>query len=184
MDKRKKHFAKLRAEEIRRKPPTKAQKRNQMSTYLRNMAGYKYTQLKNKKVVEGSGKKTESSRKETISKKRASEELDEESVKRQKQEDDAGKAELQLCLEIVPIDGEAINVESLSTKYSIIDWKTHILAKDKMYYQIIRVDGSEKYYKIFIVILDDFDRHDVLDLYRLVKERFETTSPEGYDRLL
>ncbi|GJT82573.1 hypothetical protein Tco_1056915 [Tanacetum coccineum] len=28
MDKRKKHFAKLRAEEIRRKPPTKAQKRN------------------------------------------------------------------------------------------------------------------------------------------------------------
>nr|GEX41981.1 retrovirus-related Pol polyprotein from transposon TNT 1-94 [Tanacetum cinerariifolium] len=30
MDKRKKHFAKLRAEEIRRKPPTKAQKRNQM----------------------------------------------------------------------------------------------------------------------------------------------------------
>ncbi|GJY53583.1 hypothetical protein Tco_0445247 [Tanacetum coccineum] len=30
MDKRKKHFAKPRAEEIRRKPPTKAQKRNQM----------------------------------------------------------------------------------------------------------------------------------------------------------
>ncbi|GJY49401.1 hypothetical protein Tco_0439357 [Tanacetum coccineum] len=30
MDKRKKHFAKLRAEEIRRKPPTKAQKRNQI----------------------------------------------------------------------------------------------------------------------------------------------------------
>ncbi|GKA79514.1 hypothetical protein Tco_0786110 [Tanacetum coccineum] len=30
MDKRKKHFANLRAEEIRRKPPTKAQKRNKM----------------------------------------------------------------------------------------------------------------------------------------------------------
>ncbi|GKC55224.1 hypothetical protein Tco_1077969, partial [Tanacetum coccineum] len=43
MNKRKKHFAKLRAEKIRRKPPTKAQKRNQMSTYLRNMAGYKHT---------------------------------------------------------------------------------------------------------------------------------------------
>ncbi|GJZ43024.1 hypothetical protein Tco_0590279 [Tanacetum coccineum] len=37
MNRRKKHFAKLRAEEIRRKPPTKAQKRNQMSTYLKNM---------------------------------------------------------------------------------------------------------------------------------------------------
>ncbi|GJU75471.1 retrotransposon protein, putative, unclassified [Tanacetum coccineum] len=38
MDKRKKHFARLRAEEQRRKPPTKAQKKSQMSTYLKHMA--------------------------------------------------------------------------------------------------------------------------------------------------
>ncbi|GJX20425.1 hypothetical protein Tco_0223102 [Tanacetum coccineum] len=109
-------------------------------------------------VVEGSGKKTKSSRKETVSKKRAVEELDEESVKRQKLEDDAEKAEVQLCLEIVPRDDEAINVESLSTKYPIFDWKIHILTEDKI--------------------------QDVLDLYRLIKERFETTSLKGYDRLL
>ncbi|GJU09979.1 hypothetical protein Tco_1132375 [Tanacetum coccineum] len=48
MNKRKKHFARLRAEEQRRKPPTKAQKRNTMSTYLKNMAGYKHNQLKTK----------------------------------------------------------------------------------------------------------------------------------------
>ncbi|GJU10360.1 hypothetical protein Tco_1132756 [Tanacetum coccineum] len=53
-----------------------------------------------------------------------------------------------------------------------------------MYYEIIRADGSTKFYKIFTTMLDDFDRQDVLDLYRLVKERFEITSPEGYDRLL
>ncbi|GJV34808.1 hypothetical protein Tco_1407285 [Tanacetum coccineum] len=47
-----KHFAKLKAEEIRRKPPTKAQKRNQMSTYLKNMAGYKHSQLKSKSYDE------------------------------------------------------------------------------------------------------------------------------------
>ncbi|GJR83321.1 hypothetical protein Tco_0154106 [Tanacetum coccineum] len=52
MNKRKKHFAKLRAEEIRRKPPTKAQKRNKMSTYLKNMAGYKHSQLKSKSYDE------------------------------------------------------------------------------------------------------------------------------------
>ncbi|GJX60981.1 hypothetical protein Tco_0293881 [Tanacetum coccineum] len=52
MDKRKKHFAKLRAEEQRRKPSTKTQKRNIMSTYLKNMAGYKQTQLKNKSFEE------------------------------------------------------------------------------------------------------------------------------------
>ncbi|GJU47649.1 copia protein [Tanacetum coccineum] len=161
-----KHFAKLRAKKIKRKPPTKAQKRNRMSTYIRNTTGYKDTQLKNKsfeeiqmlfdkemkrvnsfvpmdsEVVEGSGKKTKSSGKETVSKKGAGEELDEESVKWQKLEDDTEKAELQLCLEIVPRDDEAVNVESLSTK------------------------------------------QDVLDLYRLVKERFKIASPEGYDRLL
>nr|GEW27745.1 hypothetical protein [Tanacetum cinerariifolium] len=48
MDKRKKHFARLRAEKIKSKPPAKAQKRNQMCSYLKNMANYKHNQLKNK----------------------------------------------------------------------------------------------------------------------------------------
>ncbi|GJR61469.1 hypothetical protein Tco_1503631 [Tanacetum coccineum] len=52
MNKRKKHFAMLRAEEKRRKPPTKAQKRNLMSTYLKNMGGYKHNQLKSKSYKE------------------------------------------------------------------------------------------------------------------------------------
>ncbi|GKC42915.1 hypothetical protein Tco_1060637, partial [Tanacetum coccineum] len=52
MDKRKKHFARLKAEKQRRKPPTKAQKRSQMSTYLKNMAGYKQNQLKSKNYDE------------------------------------------------------------------------------------------------------------------------------------
>ncbi|GJR63915.1 hypothetical protein Tco_0009980 [Tanacetum coccineum] len=129
-------------------------------------------------VVKGSKSQTEGS------KKRTRKELDEESVRREKLEDDAKKAELKACLEIVPNDDCAVNVESLATKYPIVDWKTHILAEDKMYYQIIRADGSAKFYKIFSAMLDDFDRQDVLDLYRLVKERFETTSPEGYDRWL
>ncbi|GKA98789.1 hypothetical protein Tco_0826726, partial [Tanacetum coccineum] len=50
--------------------------------------------------------------------------------------------------------------------------------------EIVLAYGSAKFYKIFSAMLDDFDRQDVLDLYRLVKERFETTSPKGYDRLL
>ncbi|GKD58205.1 hypothetical protein Tco_1295714 [Tanacetum coccineum] len=48
LEARKKHFAAMRAQEMRNKPPTKAQKRNTMSTYLKNMAGYKLNQLKNK----------------------------------------------------------------------------------------------------------------------------------------
>ncbi|GJZ97315.1 putative ribonuclease H-like domain-containing protein [Tanacetum coccineum] len=78
----------------------------------------------------------------------------------------------------------AIDVESLATKYPIVDWKTHVLTENMMYYQIIRADGSSKNYKIFSEMLDDFDRQDVMDLHRLVQERYDTTSPEGYDLLL
>ncbi|GJS69062.1 hypothetical protein Tco_0701903, partial [Tanacetum coccineum] len=41
LEKRKKHFAALRAQEKRNNPPTKAQKKSTMSTYLKHMAGYK-----------------------------------------------------------------------------------------------------------------------------------------------
>ncbi|GJU63781.1 putative reverse transcriptase domain-containing protein [Tanacetum coccineum] len=43
---KKEHFARLRAEEQRRKLLTKDQKRNQMSNYLKNMAGYTLQQLR------------------------------------------------------------------------------------------------------------------------------------------
>ncbi|GJS38397.1 hypothetical protein Tco_0563440 [Tanacetum coccineum] len=48
LEARKKHFVAMRAKEKRNKPPTKAQKRNTTSTYLKNMAGYKNNQLKKK----------------------------------------------------------------------------------------------------------------------------------------
>ncbi|GJW25631.1 hypothetical protein Tco_0039442 [Tanacetum coccineum] len=52
MEKRRKHFAALRAQEKRNSPPTKAQKRAQMSTYLKHMGGYTYKQLKGKSFDE------------------------------------------------------------------------------------------------------------------------------------
>nr|GEX08250.1 putative ribonuclease H-like domain-containing protein [Tanacetum cinerariifolium] len=52
MDKRKKHFAKLKVEEKRRKPLTTAQKRNQMCVYQKNMIGFTHNQLKNKSFKE------------------------------------------------------------------------------------------------------------------------------------
>ncbi|GJY37202.1 hypothetical protein Tco_0422580 [Tanacetum coccineum] len=123
------------------------------------------------------------SRKKSLARKRARETLSEESAKKQKLEDDTEKEELQVYLNIVP-EEESLNIESLATKYPIVDWETQILANDKYYYQIKRADGSVKHYKIFSAMLYDFDRQDVLELYRLVKERFQTASPEGYDLLL
>nr|GEW15340.1 transposon Ty3-G Gag-Pol polyprotein [Tanacetum cinerariifolium] len=48
LEKRRKFFAAKRAEEKRNKPPTKAQQRNLMCTYLKNMDGWKTRALKNK----------------------------------------------------------------------------------------------------------------------------------------
>ncbi|GJT01833.1 hypothetical protein Tco_0823002 [Tanacetum coccineum] len=87
-------------------------------------------------------------------------------------------------MNVVLKDDVAIGVESLATKYPIVDWKTYILNENMMYYQIIKADGSSKNYKIFSEMLEDFDRQDVMDLHKLVQERYETTSPEGYDLLL
>ncbi|GJW93307.1 ribonuclease H-like domain-containing protein [Tanacetum coccineum] len=95
------------------------------------------------------GKKDDSSSKANIKyKKNQRVEHDEESVKKQKLQDDAEKEELRA-----------------------FDWKTHMLTENIMYYQIIRADGSSKNYKIFSEMLDDFDRQDVMDLHRLVEER-------------
>ncbi|GJY29842.1 hypothetical protein Tco_0405609 [Tanacetum coccineum] len=180
-----------------------------MITYLKNMGSFTYNQLKHKsleeiqklygrekkwindfvpmdsEVVKDSGKKDDSIQKQAeSSKKRSRAEHDEESVKKQKLEDDTEIEELRACLDIVLGDDIAINVESLATKYPIVDWKTQILTENMMYYQIIIANGNSKNYKIFIKMCDDFDRHYVLDLYRLIKQRYVTISPEGYDRLL
>ncbi|GJX16826.1 hypothetical protein Tco_0217658 [Tanacetum coccineum] len=112
------------------------------------------------------------------------EDTDEDNAKKQKLENDAEKKELNDSMDVVPRDDIAIDVESLATKYPIVDCNTHVLTENMMYYQIIRADGSSKNYKIFSEMLDEFDRQDVLDLHKLVQERYDTTSPEGYDLLL
>nr|GEW71602.1 hypothetical protein [Tanacetum cinerariifolium] len=96
----------------------------------------------------------------------------------------SNKEELRASMDIIPRDAIAISIESLATKYLIVDWKTHILIENMMYYQIIIADGSSKNYKIFSEMLDYFDRQDVIDLHRLVQERYDITSLEGYDLLL
>ncbi|GKB12151.1 hypothetical protein Tco_0846074 [Tanacetum coccineum] len=48
LEKRQKHFAAKRAEEKRNMPPTRAQQRSIMCTYLKNMAGWKPKDLKSK----------------------------------------------------------------------------------------------------------------------------------------
>ncbi|GJR17988.1 hypothetical protein Tco_0966515 [Tanacetum coccineum] len=208
MDKRKKHFAKLRTEQIRRKSPTKAQKRNQMCTYLKNIANYKHSQLKNKsfeeiqmlfdntmkwvdsfvpidsKVVEGSKSQAEGS------KKRTKVEIESDNSKKQKIDENVeaevdDEAEMKKYMEIVPGDEVAINVIPLATKSPIIvDWK--IIKEGKMgYFQIIRAVGSSRRYSLMIRMLQNIDREDLETLWKLVKAKHGNTRPEeAYERVL
>ncbi|GJX34591.1 hypothetical protein Tco_0246148 [Tanacetum coccineum] len=122
LEKRKKHFAVLRAQEKRNRPLTKAQKRNTMSTYLKNMAGYKHNQLKRKKLVKGSKTKAEGSSK------RSGEELESDNSKKQrtdehveaKGDDDQEDAEMKKHMEIVQ-DDELMEVQKVSAAYTKVD---------------------------------------------------------------
>ncbi|GJV83285.1 hypothetical protein Tco_1523183 [Tanacetum coccineum] len=169
MNRRKKHFVKLRAKEIRRKPPTKAQNRNQMSTYLKNMAGYKHSQLKrknydeiqklfdkemkrvntfvdmNSEVVKDSKTRTEESSK------RAGDEVESDMSKKQKIDehvevikDDQEEAEMKRHIEIVKDDKVTIDAIPLATKPLVIV-EYHIDKDGRMaYFKLIRADGSSK----------------------------------------
>ncbi|GJX54271.1 hypothetical protein Tco_0282640 [Tanacetum coccineum] len=55
------------------------------------------------------------------SKKRSREDSDEDNAKKQKLEDDAEKKDLRDSIDVVPMDDIAIDVESLATKYPIVD---------------------------------------------------------------
>ncbi|GJR41361.1 hypothetical protein Tco_1217045 [Tanacetum coccineum] len=130
------------------------------------------TQEEKKEVVKEHGAK----RKKSIPRK--------STRKRQKMEEDTEKEDLKEFLDIIPREEVPIEVESISTKFPIVDWKDYVLTETYMYYQVFRGDGSSKNYKIFTEMLEDFNRHDVEALYMLVKERYRDSRPEGYDLML
>ncbi|GJY10402.1 hypothetical protein Tco_0378587 [Tanacetum coccineum] len=159
LDARKKKFAAIRAKEKRNKPPTKAQKRSTMSTYLKSMAGYKHNQLKNKsfddiqKLFDKAMKRV-----------KIFVDIDTKLVegREKKLEEDKESEELQRLIEVVSNKEEvAIDAIPLATKPpSIVDYKIHKEGK-KTYYQIIRADGSLKIYLVFSHMLKIFDKEDL-----------------------
>ncbi|GJZ16765.1 hypothetical protein Tco_0552888 [Tanacetum coccineum] len=181
LEERRKHFAAKKAKEKRNKPPTRAQQRSIMCTYLKNMEGWKPKDLKNKSFANIQVIL------DKAMKRRAGEELEQESSKKQKVEEDKESEELKRCLEIVSDDGDdvAIDATPLSIKSpTIVDYKIYQEGK-KSYFQIIKVDGKSHMYLTFGKILKNFDREDLEVLWSIVKARFKKTEPVNYmDNLL
>ncbi|GJX63978.1 hypothetical protein Tco_0298321 [Tanacetum coccineum] len=97
LEKRRKHFAAKRAEERRNRPPTKAQQRSIMCTYLKNMARWKPKDLKNESFANVSRAKG-TIRNGTIAQesslKRAGDELEQDKSKKQKLDEKKSYADL------------------------------------------------------------------------------------------
>ncbi|GJZ76360.1 hypothetical protein Tco_0641032 [Tanacetum coccineum] len=173
LEKRRKHFAAKRGEEKRNKPPTQAQQRKITCTYLKNIEGKKLKDLKKKsfdsiqKMLDRAFKRVNTFvdfRTDLMegSSKRAGEELEQESTKKQKVDEDKDTVELQSLMEVIPDEEKAaaIDVVPLAIKSpSIVGWKIHKEGK-KSYYQIMRADGKSQMYRIFIHMLKSFSRED------------------------
>ncbi|GKC83118.1 hypothetical protein Tco_1138835 [Tanacetum coccineum] len=143
LEQRRKHFAAKRAEEKRNKPPTQAQQRKIMCTYLKNMEGKKPKDLKNKsfdsiqKMFDRAFKRVNTFvdfRTDLVegSSKRAGDELEQEVTKKQKVDDvqetakvddDQETAKIKELMKIVSDEEEvAIDAIPLATKPpSIVD---------------------------------------------------------------
>nr|GEU61456.1 hypothetical protein [Tanacetum cinerariifolium] len=173
--KRRKHFATKETKENRNKPPTQAQQRKIMCTYLKNMEGKKLKDLKNKSF-------------DSIHKMfdKAFNRLTQESAKKQKVDDDKEIAELKQLMKII-LDEEEVAIDAIPLAVKsprIVDWKIYKEGK-KSYYQILRADGKSKMYMFFSQMLQSFDREDLKDLYKLEKARYGSTRPvENMDYLL
>ncbi|GJS48617.1 hypothetical protein Tco_0598738 [Tanacetum coccineum] len=116
------------------------------------------------------------------------EELDQESSKRQKtnesselaeeprdkEADELSQEELQQMMIIVPEQG--MNVEALQTKYPIIDWEIYTEGTRK-YWKIIKVGNHTEVHQFFDDMLKAFDMDDLVMLWSLVKEKFNSTEP-------
>ncbi|GKA16597.1 putative ribonuclease H-like domain-containing protein [Tanacetum coccineum] len=162
---RKKFFAQQRAEAKRNKPMNPAQQKDYMSNYIKNQeGGYSIRQLKSlsfqqvKEIFETTMRRVQSfvpmgSELEVQRLKKAGQEVLEEPVKRQKIREASGSGEEQSAEKEVYFEDT------------------------RRYWRIIRVGNHTEAYQIFADMLKKFDRDDLVKLWDLVKEKFNTTEP-------
>ncbi|GKB66104.1 hypothetical protein Tco_0927516 [Tanacetum coccineum] len=98
--------------------------------------------------------------------------------KRQKKQDDPEK--LMEYVEVISDSEEVISVTPLAVKSLIVGWKSYC-KEDVGYYEIHRADRSYKTYIFFSQMLNDFDKEDLIVLYRLFNENQELIEWKLYD---
>ncbi|GJX30654.1 ribonuclease H-like domain-containing protein [Tanacetum coccineum] len=180
------------------RPYSVAEVRKNMIMYLKNQGGYKMSYFKGMKyedirpIFEQVWDQTQSfmpmdSKKESKEKaeermKRKTSKAREDNIKRQKTKDDPKKLTLMEYVQVVSDSEEAISVIPLAVKSLIVSWKSYYKG-DMGFYEIHKADGNYKTYKFFSEMLNNFDRDDLIVLYRLFNEKYTSTRP-GFDDLM
>nr|GEU79416.1 putative ribonuclease H-like domain-containing protein [Tanacetum cinerariifolium] len=92
----------------------------------------------------------------------------------------ASVEELKTHLRIMANDDD--DVYTKATPLALIPVVDYLIQHEnnKSYYKIIRADVTHKLFLSFITLLKNFDREDLEALWKLVKERFETTEPKNF----
>ncbi|GJY92566.1 hypothetical protein Tco_0508348 [Tanacetum coccineum] len=182
VNQRKKHFAEERAKAKRNKPMTQSQLRIYMSNYLKNQGTWKLSQLKKLKFKEikeefdkyGEDLKTKTSKTQKFDDKDIPS-IEEKVAESALEDSETDKDE----------SVEAMNPTPLTTKSdSVANWKIFQQGQRSVY-QIIRANGADIVYISFGAMIKDFTREDLIELNRLVMQKYGTNMPEdAYDIVL
>nr|GEV04526.1 hypothetical protein [Tanacetum cinerariifolium] len=108
--------------------------------------------------------------------------LAQKAAKRRKLNEEAQEVEdLKKHLEIVPDKDDDVCIEAtpLARKVPVVDYQI-VLINNKPRYKIIKADETHQLYISFITLLKNFNREDLEDLWRIVKERFSTSKPNNF----
>nr|GEX18894.1 putative ribonuclease H-like domain-containing protein [Tanacetum cinerariifolium] len=182
---------------MKKKPQTESEARKNKMTYLKNTAGYKMDFFKGMSYAEicpifqarfdenirflfKTREKMEEEDQEII--KSINETPTQKAAKRRKLNEEAQEAkELKKQLEIVNDEDDDVFTEAtpLGRKVLVVDYHI-VMINNKPRYKIIKADETCQLYISFITLLKNFDREDLEDLWRIVKERFSTSTPSNF----
>ncbi|GJT15470.1 hypothetical protein Tco_0874176 [Tanacetum coccineum] len=192
-------LATQRSTKIRSRPPTKSQFRNLMMTYLKNMGGYKHSQLKAKSFeeIKGMYKRQKKSVQDFVPIGSAKEEESMEKInKKATNEDTSNKEKVLEELDSTKVEVKQEGHEDSTKKRPGRRLKMKATKKSKRKKTDSDLEEEEQL-KAFLMIVPNeegiidyeflekrFDRLDLEELYNLVMKRFETTTPKGVDLVL
>nr|GFB01172.1 hypothetical protein [Tanacetum cinerariifolium] len=182
---------------IKKRPQTDSEARKNMMIYLKNIAVYKmnffkgmtYAQIcpifqarfdENMRFLFKSKEEMEEEDQEII--KSINKTPAQKAAKRRKLSKEAQKAEdLRKHLEVVEDEDNDVFVEAtpLASKVPVVDYQIALI-DNKPRFKIIRADETNQFYISFATLLKNFDREDLKNLWRIVKDRFSTSKPTNF----